>query len=79
LAQDTQIFCGCKPNGLCLEIIRVPVELAGSQDLRLVAEHHADRVPGRVVASGTGYAAIECGAPEREPQPHSRRAPGAVE
>jgi hypothetical protein len=62
LAQDTQIFCGCKPAGLCLTIIRVPVgvfELATSDDLRLVAEEHVDALPGRVVERGQGYAIVE--------------------
>lgn len=62
MAQDTQIFCGCKPTGLCLTIIRVPVgvfELAGSADLRVVAEEHVDALPGRVVERGQGYAIVE--------------------
>ena len=62
MAQDTQIFCGCKPTGLCLTIIRVPVgvfELAGSADLRVVAEEHVEAIPGRVVERGQGYAIVE--------------------
>jgi hypothetical protein len=79
VAQDTQIFCGCNPSGLCLTIIRVPVgafELAGSDDVRLVAEEHVGRLPGRVVGGGPGYAAIEWEPPPRTPQPRSRRPPG---
>ncbi|HEX7084378.1 MAG TPA: hypothetical protein VF186_09725 [Gaiellaceae bacterium] len=84
MAQDTQIFCGCKPTGLCLTIIRVPVgafELAGSDDVRLVAEEHAEALPGRVLQRGNGYAVVEWheDAAQRAPQPHSRRAPGAIE
>ena len=62
MAQDTQIFCGCKPAGLCLTIIRVPVgvfELASSDNLRVVAEEHADVLPGRVVERGDGFAIVE--------------------
>lgn len=62
MAQDTQIFCGCKPAGLCLTIIRVPVgvfELAGAADLRVVAEEHVDALAGRVVERGQGYAVVE--------------------
>jgi hypothetical protein len=62
VAQDTQIFCGCKPTGLCLTIIRVPVgvfELAGAAELRVVAEEHVDALPGRVVERGQGYAVVE--------------------
>jgi hypothetical protein len=47
---------------LCLTIIRVPVgvfELAGSADLRVVAEEHVDALPGRVVERGQGYAIVE--------------------
>jgi hypothetical protein len=80
MAQDTQIFCGCNPSGLCLTIIRVPVgafELAGNDDMRLVADEHVDRLPGRVVSREAGYAAIEwSGEPIRPPQPHTRRAVG---
>lgn len=66
MAQDTQIFCGCNPTGLCLVIIRVPVEafeLAGSDSVRLVAEEHVERLPGRVIGRGPGYAAVEWKAP----------------
>ena len=82
MAQDTQIFCGCNPSGLCLTIIRVPVgafELAGADDVRLVAEEHVDRLPGRVIERGAGYAAVECDPPVRPPRPHSRRTRGAVD
>ena len=84
MAQDTQIFCGCRPNGLCLTMIRVPVgvfELAGSDGLRLVAEEHVDVLPGRVTARGPGYAIVEWRAADglRSPRPHSRRPLGAVE
>lgn len=82
LAEDTQIFCGCKPDGLCLTIIRVPVgafEHAGGDGVRLVAEEHADRLPGRVVGSGPGYVAVAWEAPPRPPKRHSRRGTGAVE
>jgi hypothetical protein len=88
VAQDTQIFCGCKPAGLCLTIIRVPVgvfELAGSADLRVVAEEHVDALPGRVVERGRGYAIVEwipsagtearadAGPPPRPPSARTRR------
>jgi hypothetical protein len=82
VAQDTQIFCGCKPTGLCLTIIRVPVgvfELAGSADLRVVAEEHVDALPGRVVERGHGYALVEwipsgdAGLPPRPPSARTRR------
>lgn len=82
LAEDTQIFCGCKPDGLCLTIIRVPVgafELAGGDGVRLVAEEHADRLTGRVVGNGPGYVAVAWEAPPRPPKRHSRRGTGAVE
>jgi hypothetical protein len=75
VAQDTQIFCGCNPSGLCLTIIRVPVgafELAGTDDVRLVAEEHVDRLPGRVVSRGPGYAAIEWSG-ANAPRPPQRR------
>jgi hypothetical protein len=78
LAQDTQIFCGCKPTGLCLTIIRVPVgvlELAGAADLRVVAEEHVDAIPGRVVEHGQGYAVVEWrpDAVSREQEARTRR------
>jgi hypothetical protein len=84
VAQDTQIFCGCRPTGLCLTIIRVPVgafELAGSDGVRLVAEEHADALPGRVLQRGGGYAVVEWHEEpaHRPPRRHSRRDPGAVE
>jgi hypothetical protein len=82
MAQDTQIFCGCNPSGLCLTIIRVPVgafELAGGDAVRLVAPEHADRLPGRIVERGRGYAAVECAPGDRPPRPHSRRTAGAVD
>lgn len=84
MAQDTQIFCGCKPSGLCLTIIRVPVgafELAGSDEFRLVAEEHVEELPGRVVERGAGYAIVEWhpSPGDRAPRPHSRRSAGAVD
>jgi hypothetical protein len=76
VAQDTQIFCGCNPSGLCLTVIRVPVgafELGGTDDVRLVADEHVERLPGRVVSRGPGYAAIEWSS-AGEPRPPARRA-----
>jgi hypothetical protein len=83
VAQDTQIFCGCKPTGLCLTMIRVPVgvfELAGTADLRVVAEEHVEAIPGRVVERGQGYAIVEwipgpeqAGPPPRPPAARTRR------
>jgi hypothetical protein len=68
---------------LCLTIIRVPVgvfELAGSADLRVVAEEHVDALPGRVVERGQGYAIVEwlpgpadAGPPPRPPTARTRR------
>jgi hypothetical protein len=84
LAQDTQIFCGCKPAGLCLKIIRVPVgafERAAPDEFRLVAEEHVDELPGRVVERGTGYAVVEWRPVDeiRPPRRHTRRRDGSTD
>ena len=81
MAHETQVFCGCNPSGLCLTIIRVPVgafELAGSDDVRLVAEEHAERLAGEVVSRGPGYAAIRWSDAGPEPRPPERRGRGRV-
>jgi hypothetical protein len=83
MTHDTHIFCGCKPLGLCLTIIKVPLralELAGA-DVRIVATEHADRLSGRVLEQETGYAVVEPGPTmfTRVPRPHTRRAAGAID